>query len=170
MSDKIDGLADIIAPVPAHEGLAALLAPSSSLTGGGWLLILALVLVVALLLAAFLLRHALLARFRLWQAERALHCAKPESEIAARIAQILRKHYQINILHPAQPPNHLVGNVDGEAWRHLIEALHATQFGGKMLDLPTIQALLRQELIVPTPTYQPTEKPPAKASARSNPH
>ena len=143
MEQRIDGLADIIPPIPAHDGLAALLAPSPTVIGGWWLFIFAVTLLLGLLLAVFLLRRQLLARLRLWQAERALHSHRPASEIAAQIALLLRWHHRINILHCAQPPD----SVDAEVWHKLLTALHAAQFGGKALDLNALHPLLKQTFI-----------------------
>ncbi len=135
MEQALDSMADIIPPMPAHDGLAALLVPGSSALGW-WLLALCL---AGLLLAAFLLRRRLRARWHLWQAERALRSSRPVPEIASRIEHGLRHLHHLNILHPGQAPS----GMDATAWRNLIDRLHAARFGQQTLKSDELRTLLK---------------------------
>ncbi|MEW5837480.1 MAG: hypothetical protein AB1717_01420 [Pseudomonadota bacterium] len=148
MAQTLDGMADIIPPIPAYDGLAAVLAPGSSALGWGpFAMLIAALFIASLLLTAFLLRRRLLARWHLWQAERALHGARPASHIAARIEHGLRHHHHLNILHPGQAPY----GMDTAAWRNLIERLHAARFGQQTLETDELRALLKPCFAPSTP-------------------
>lgn len=132
----MNGMADIIPPVPAHDGLAALLAPASA--SSGWLLAFTLMIVLALLVSAWLMRRRLLARLRLAQAKRSLRAGRADG-----VEKLLRQHYELTQLHPAKPPL----GVDAACWRALVEGLHEIRFGGRMLDVHVLCDLLKHAFL-----------------------
>ena len=136
-SNTITGLADIIQPAPAHDGLAALLAPTAAATG--WLF--ALLIVLALLLTAWFMRRRLLANLRLAQAKRSLRAGRVEG-----VEKLLRQHYSLTQLHPAKPPV----NVDADCWRALIDGLHELRFGKSNVPHSVLSHLLN-EIFTPFP-------------------
>jgi len=133
----MNGMADIIPPVPAHDGLAALLAPTAASTG--WLL--ALLVVLALLVSAWLMRRRLRARLRLAQAKRSLRAGRVDV-----IEKLLRQHYELAQLHPAKPPL----GVDAACWRALIEGLHEIRFGTNAI-APSVLSHLLIDVFTPSP-------------------
>ena len=135
----MNGMADIIPPVPAHDGLAALLAPTASSTG--WLLAFTLLIVTVLLGSAWLMRRRLLARLRLAQARHYLHTQRVDG-----VEKRLRQHYALAQLHPAKPP---VG-VDAACWRALVEGLHEIRFGTNAV-APSVLNPLLNAVFTPSP-------------------
>jgi len=133
----MNGMADIIPPLPAHDGLAALFAPTASSTG--WLL--ALLIVLALLVSAWLMRRRLLARLRLARAQHYLRAGRVD-----QVEKRLRAHYELAQLHPAKPPV----NVDAASWRALVEELHELRFS-KNTAPHSVLSLLLSEIFTPSP-------------------
>jgi len=136
----MNGMADIIPPVPAHDGLAALLAPASA--SSGWLLAFALLIVLALLVSAWLMRRRLLARLRLAQARRSLHAGRVDV-----VEKLLRQHYELAQLHPAKPPV----DVNAACWRALVEGLHEIRFGVNGVT-PSVFSHLLNDVFIPSPS------------------
>jgi hypothetical protein len=130
----MEGMADILPPAAVHEGLAALLAPTSA---HPWWLLAAIMLLLAVI-AALWKRQYLRTSWRVWQAERALKSQQPASSIATKIEHLLRQQHQINVLHPEHAPC----GVDAVAWRHLIDTLHAAKFSAQPVNLSVIRPLL----------------------------
>jgi len=135
----MNGMADIIPPVPAHDGLAALLAPASA--SSGWLLAFTLLIVLALLVSAWLMRRRLRARLHLAQAQRSLRAGRVDV-----IEKLLRQHYELAQLHPAKPPL----GVDAACWRALIKGLHEARFGVNTA-VPSMLTCLLNEVFTPSP-------------------
>jgi len=133
----MNGMADIIPPPFAHDGLAALLAPTAS--SAGWLL--ALLIVFTLLVSAWLMRRRLLARLRLAQARHDLRTGHVD-----QVEKLLRQHYALAQLHPAKPP---VG-VDAACWRALVEGLHEARFGTNAI-FPSLLNPLLNAAFTPSP-------------------
>jgi len=135
----MNGMADIIPPAPAHDGLAALLAPASA--SSGWLLAFTLLIMLALLLSAWLMRRRLLARLRLAQARRSLHAGRVDV-----IEKLLRQHYELAQLHPAKPPV----DINAACWRALAEGLHEIRFGINAV-IPSVLSPLLNDAFTPSP-------------------
>lgn len=135
----MNGMADIIPPVPAHDGLAALLAPASA--SMGWLLAFTLLIVLALLMSAWLMRRRLLTRLHLAQAKRSLRAGRVDG-----VEKLLRHHYGLAQLHPAKPPL----GVDAGCWRALVEGLHGIRFGANAI-APSMLNRLLNDVFTPSP-------------------
>ena len=160
----MNGMADIIPPVPAHDGLAALLAPASA--SSGWLILaLALLIVLSLLMSAWLMRRRLLARLRLAQAKHRLHAGRVDG-----VEKRLRQHYELAQLHPAKPPM----DVDAACWRALVEGLHEIRFGGRTLNPRVLCDLLGHAFPPQSPVSScdkfahPQRHPPYPVGINSN--
>jgi len=137
----MNGMADIIPPVPAHDGLAALLAPASA--SSGWLILaLALLIVLSLLMSAWLMRRRLLARLRLAHAKHSLHAGRVDG-----VEKLLRQHYELAQLHPAKPPL----DIDTACWRALVEGLHEIHFGVNGVT-PSVLSYLLNDVFIPSPS------------------
>ena len=139
----MNGMADIIPPVPAHDGLAALLAPASAATG--WMLAFATLIVLALLVSAWLMRRRLLARLRLAQAKHNLRAGRVDV-----VEKLLRQHYELTQLHPAKSPL----GVDATCWRALVEELHEIRFGVNAI-APSMLNPLLNAVFIPSPQQPP---------------
>ncbi len=122
----MEGLHDIIPPAPVAGGLTALIAPAVPHP-------LLLTLLVLLALALVLLRHRLRAALRLILARRALRAGRLE-EVEGQT----RRHFGLAHLHPSRPP----AAIDAQAWRALVEGLHAARFGAHATPLAALQPLL----------------------------
>jgi ABC-type multidrug transport system fused ATPase/permease subunit len=152
----MNGMADIIPPVPAHDGLAALLAPASA--SSGWLLAFTLLIVLALLVSAWLMRRRLLTCLRLAQAQRSLRAGRVDV-----VEKLLRQHYELAQLHPAKPPL----GVDAACWRALIEGLHEIRFGTNAI-APSVLSHLLIDVFTPSPLAGKGAKPVQPSQAQDD--
>lgn len=123
----MEGLHDIIPPAPVSGGLTGLMAQ------GGLPHPLLLALPVLLVLTLWLLRHRLRAALRLILARRALRAGRLEA-----VEGLIRRHLGLPHLHPERPP----AAIDAQAWRALVEGLHAARFGAHATPLAALQPLL----------------------------
>ncbi|MEW6693110.1 MAG: hypothetical protein AB1340_09795 [Pseudomonadota bacterium] len=123
----MEGLHDIIPPAPVSGGLTGLMAQ------GGLPHPLLLALPVLLVLTLWLLRHRLRAALRLILARRALRAGRLEA-----VEGLIRRHLGLPHLHPERPPT----AIDAQAWRALVEGLHAARFGAKTMPRAELAPLL----------------------------
>ncbi|MGC8854565.1 MAG: hypothetical protein ACP5OY_06610, partial [Halothiobacillaceae bacterium] len=127
----MEGLHDIIPPAPVSGGLTGLMEQ------GGLphplLLTLLVGLLVLLALALLLARRRLRAALRLILARRALRAGRLEA-----VEDLIRRHLGLPHLHPERPP----AAIDAQAWRALVEGLHAARFGAHSTPLAALQPLL----------------------------
>ena len=138
----MDGMADIIPPLPVHGGLTGLI-EQSGLTAGGWLSLAALLL--TLLLLAWFQRHRLLARWRRQQAQHALQGGRLDE-----VERLICQHYKLSHLHPASPPQGWNTRSSGTDWRALVEGLHGARFGKRALDANT-EIVITKAFLTPSP-------------------
>ncbi|MFZ5580950.1 MAG: hypothetical protein ACOZAQ_10900 [Pseudomonadota bacterium] len=148
-ADLMDGMQDIIPPLPVHGGLAGLMDPGG-LPPELWLSLAALL--PALLTAAWLMRRRLIARLRLAQARRMLLGGR-----VGELEDLIRRHLGLPHLHPARPPH----GMEPAPWRTLVSGLHAARFG---LENPKPAASPGLLILVFSSSPPP---PPAKRRAAS---
>lgn len=136
MNGALDGMHDIIPPMPVHGGLTAWVDPA----GGHPALLAILMIVLALApLALWFGRHRLRTAIRRARAERALR-SLPPAQAAELIARLLQRQLGLAHLHAEHPP----AGIDAQTWSLLVSVLHQARFSTQPVELGNIASLLAQ--------------------------
>ena len=134
MNGVLDGMHDIIPPMPVHGGLTAWVDPAS---GHPALLAILMVVLAFTPLALWFGRHRLLTAILRARAERALR-SLPPAQAAELITRLLLRQLGLTHLHAERPP----ARIDAETWGLLVSALHQARFGPQSAELGNIASLL----------------------------